>query len=115
MFRIVPIPGVWRRGIQRSRIKELIMKVENPIIKLVTFVKPCANTVQGLTPALDATSNASPNPKISRPPISINTESRGGFIVRGLGELQKRVGTDFIFRNCIAKLMMSGFIVLLTV
>ena len=70
------------------------------MLQLETLEKPCAKTVQGLTPAPDATSNASPNPNSNRPIVNITTDINGGFNVRGLGELQKRLGTDFIFRNC---------------
>ena len=76
------------------------MNVEKPMLQSVTLEKPCAKTVQGLTPAPEATSNASPNPNKNRPIANINTDTSGGFNIKGLGELQKRLGTDFIFRNC---------------
>ena len=70
------------------------------MLQSVTLEKPCAKTVQGLTPAPEATSNASPNPNKKRPIANIKTEISGGFNIKGLGELQTRLGTDFIFRNC---------------
>ena len=76
--------------------KKLIMKLVKPILKKVTLAIPCANTVQGLTPAPDAISTASPRLTIT----SIKTDSNDGYIVRGLGELQKSVGTNLILRNC---------------
>ena len=100
IFSIVPTPGFWRKGIHKSKTKKLIVNVEKPMLQSVTLEKPCAKTVQGLTPAPEATSNASPNPNKNRPIANINTDISGGFNIKGLGELQKRLGTDFIFRNC---------------
>ena len=98
-MRTVPTPGVWRKGTQKSRTKKLIVNVERPILQLVTLEKPCAKTVQGLTPAPDAISKASPNPNRIKPIINIISDKSGGFTVKGFGALQNSVGTDFIFRN----------------
>jgi hypothetical protein len=66
---------------------------------LVTLEKPCAKTVQGLTPDPDAISKASPNPNKIKPITNIKSDISGGLTVRGFGALQNSVGTDFIFRN----------------
>ena len=105
IFSRVPTPGFWRKGIHKNITHKLIVNVEKPMLQLVTLEKPCAKTVQGLTPAPDATSNASPNPNSNKPIANITTDINGGFNVRGSGELQKRLGIDFIFRNCKFKLL----------
>ena len=75
------------------------MNVENPILQLVTWLSPWARTVQGLTPAPEATSKASPKPKSSKPTIKNKTEIGGGDIVSAFGALQKSFGTRFTDKN----------------
>ena len=96
---MVPMPGVCLSGIQQNKTNKLIMKVANPILQPVTFVMPWANTVHGLTPTPAAIIKASPKPKRIRPITRKTTDTKGGAIIRALGELQNRFGTFFIDRN----------------
>ncbi|MDG1935343.1 MAG: hypothetical protein P8I83_02835 [Paracoccaceae bacterium] len=86
---------VSRKGVQKTDYESSKANTDD-----VYIGGPCANTVQGLTPAPDAISDASPRLKSIRPITSIKTDSNDGYIVRGLGELQKSVGTDLILKNC---------------
>lgn len=66
-FNIVPIPGCCFKGNQRIRTLKLTMKVEKPIVQFVEYEIPCANTVQGLTPAPLPMIIASPRPNRNNP------------------------------------------------
>ena len=61
-FAIVPIPGIWRRGIHASSTTKLIINVAKPTVQSVIKLIPSARVVQGLTPAPAAISSASPKP-----------------------------------------------------
>ena len=82
---------VSRKGVQKTDYESSKANADD-----VYIGGPCANTVQGLTPAPDA----SPRPKSIRPITSIKTDSNDGYVVRGLGEFQKSVGIDLILKNC---------------
>ena len=84
---------------QSNKTHILITNVAKPTLHPVTFVTPCANTVQGLTPTLDAIKRASPRPNKIRPKIKTTAEIIGGRIVRALGELQNSFGTAFTAKN----------------
>ncbi len=98
-FKIVPMPGTCLRGTHKNSTTTLVIKVAKPRLHPVTFIIPCARTVQGLTPTPAATNKASPKPKSVRPMIRKTTEIKGGFIVSALGELQNRNGTSFTDKN----------------
>ena len=99
MFSAVPRPGVCLSGIQSNKTHILITNVAKPTLHPVTFVTPCANTVQGLTPTPDAIKRASPRPNKIRPKTKTTAEIIGGRIVRALGELQNSFGTAFTAKN----------------
>jgi hypothetical protein len=77
----------------------LVANVAKPMLQPVIVVRPCANTVQGLTPYPAAINKASPNPKIANPIIRKKTDVNGGFSVSALGELQNNTGIPFTLRN----------------
>ena len=96
---MVPMPGVWRKGIHNIRINRLTMKVDSPIDQPVCTASPCASTVHGLTPSPAAMISASPKPKSASPIHSITTDSTGGRKLNGCGALQNKAGTCRTLKN----------------
>ena len=47
-FAIVPIPGIWRRGIHASSTIKLIINVAKPTVQSVIKLIPSARVVQDL-------------------------------------------------------------------
>ena len=64
---IVPIPGLWRSGIQPSSTTTLTAIVAAPMSSGVRPAIPCASTVHGVLPRPAATSVPSPIPKRQTP------------------------------------------------
>ena len=89
----VPIPGFSLSGIQKSKTPKLTSIIDTPIPIPNCTTKPCARTIQGLTPKFDPNNMACPKPKIERPRNKNSIESKGGFSDSGVGALQNRVGT----------------------
>ena len=98
-FRIVPIPGFCRRGIQNSKTVILIIRVITPIDKLTFKEIPWARTLQGEAPELETINNPSPNPKNVKPKHKKNIEENLGLILKGFFELQETFGIFFIDKN----------------
>ena len=105
VLSIVPIPGFCFKGIHKHKTLILTMKVVRPIVKPVLADKPCARTVQGLTPALAVISSVSPNPNNIKPKIRYASVILFGFIFRASDELQERIGLFFK-----VKIKISNFI-----
>ena len=68
-LQIVPKPGFCFKGIHKSKILMLIMKVAIPTVIFVMFATPSAKTVQGVTLKFDIINKASPKPKKNNPKI----------------------------------------------
>ena len=91
----VPIPGFSLNGIQKSKTPKLTSIIDTPIPIPNCTTKPCARTIQGLTPKFDPNNMACPKPKIERPKNKQSTDSKGGVIDNGVGALQNKLGTVF--------------------
>ena len=65
----------------------------------VTLASPWAKTVQGLTPTAAVINSASPKPKMVKPSTKNTKETKGGLSDCVFFALQKRMGTDLIFKN----------------
>ena len=89
-FAIVPIPGIWRRGIHASSTTKLTINVAKPTVQSVIKLIPSARVVQGLTPAPAAISSASPKPNKTNPNINTNILNIGGRMVNAFGDLQNK-------------------------
>ena len=98
-FKIVPIPGFCRRGIQNSKTVILIIRVITPIDKLTFKEIPWARTLHGDAPELETINNPSPNPKNVKPRHKKNIEENLGLILKGFFELQETFGIFFIDKN----------------
>ena len=88
---MVPSPGRSRSGIQSSSTTALTRKVATPIDTGRIVDRPCASTVQGLTPSPPWTISASPVPKAYRP--MSRTIPLAGVGDQREGERQRVTGT----------------------
>ena len=89
----VPIPGFSLRGIQNSKTAKLTKIIDKPMPIPNWTTKPCARTIQGLTPKFEPNSMACPKPKIISPRNKNSTDCRGGLNDNGVGALQNKFGT----------------------
>ena len=89
----VPIPGFSLRGIQKSKTAKLTKIIDKPMPIPNCTTKPCARTIQGLTPKFEPNKIACPKPKIASPRNRNITENRGGRNDSGVGALQNKFGT----------------------
>ena len=92
-FKTVPMPGIWRSGIQKIKTAMLMRNVDVPTLQPAARDTPCANTVQGLTPIPAAIKSASPSPNMTSPKHRTTTDNKGGRMVSGYGALQNNFGT----------------------
>ena len=98
-FRIVPIPGFWFNGNQKSKTTILINIVVIPTERLMLKWIPCARTLHGEAPADETINNPSPNPNRIKPKHKKKDVEIFGFRLKGLSELHETLGTFFIDKN----------------
>ena len=96
IFIIVPNPGLRSNGIQKTKIMQLIRKVERPIPILTFLAIPSAKTVHGVTPFWETTKILSPKPNKNKPKQRNKNVSNLGKIIFGFSELQEVIGTELI-------------------
>ena len=98
-FKMVPIPGFWLKGTQRSNTKILIIIVTAPTERPTLKWIPCAKTDHGEAPAAETSNNPSPTPNKVSPKHKKKNVIILGFKFSGFSELHETLGMFFIDRN----------------
>ena len=66
-LNIVPIPGLWPKGIHKIKTAILTKRVIVPILRFTFKEIPCARTLQGEAPVKETINSPSPRPNKVRP------------------------------------------------
>ena len=96
---IVPIPGFWFKGNQKSKTPMLKNRVIVPIDKSTFNEIPWAKTLHGEAPVNETINNPSPNPNNVKPKHKKKKVENFGFKFKGLSELQETLGIFLIVKN----------------